>query len=184
MKRVFLTLAIAYSIGNYAFSQEIAENNRIEIAKCIDAMWGKWKTTSTYKLSGSYDNFVIYPSYEHPSKYIMRIKISNYSNDRKAKKQHRNSKGWYEYSGVVEYFTTDYDARCQEFDISTWPECHLTKKGNCVCYNDAVWVDEKYVKVNQKPAIIKIAPYNGVPRCYNIYFNNIGIGISIDSSMF
>ncbi len=183
MKRVFLTLFVAYLIGNYAFSQEITGNNAIKIAKCIDAIWGEWETGSGYKLSGSYDNFVIYQSYKHPSNYIMRIKISNYSNDRKAKKQHRASDGWYEYSGVVEYFTTDNDARCQKFDISTWPECHLSKKGGYASGCDA-YVTEEYVKVNQIPAIIRIAPYYGVSRCYNIYFNNIGIGISIYSSMF
>lgn len=171
MKKIFLILITLLVISKISFSQVI----EFQYAKCINGIWGEWEKAYSYAIKGKYDDFILYDKYRHPSEYIMRVKIYYYSEEKKAKKL-RLKNGWYEYSGVVEYYTTDYNSQYLNFNFERWPHGCLTAKGTDI----TPIIDKKYVKVNQREAKINIQAYKGKdPRCYNIYFDNIGIGIII-----
>lgn len=171
MKKIFLILITLLTISKISFSQVVD----FQYSKCINGIWGEWEKAYSYKIKGNYDDFILYDTYRHPSEYIMRIKIYYYSEEKKSKKL-RLKNGWYEYSGVVEYFTTDYNSNYQNFNFKRWPHGCLTAEGTDI----TPIIDKKYVKVNQREAKINIQAYKGKgPRCYNIFFDNIGIAITI-----
>lgn len=172
MKKVLLILIALFAISKISFSQAV----EFQYSKCIDGIWDEWQKSYLHVIKGNQDDFIIYYKNRHPSEYIMRVRIYYYSEEKKSKKL-RLKNGWYEYSGIVEYFTTDYNSDYQNFNFKHWPNFCLNAKGS----NDgAPIIDEKYVKVNQREAKINIQAYKGkVPRCYNIFFDNIGIGITI-----
>jgi hypothetical protein len=65
---------------------------------------------------------------------------------------------WYEFSGTI--------------------ECCFSSVPENAIYLDASQ-SARYNKPSIKMATIKIAPYKNRPECYNIFFDNSGIGIQL-----
>ena len=81
---------------------------------------------------------------------------------------------WYEYSGFVEYYVTE-----QYPTITAILRAFEFPKFNCNSGSDG----NPCVKRTAR-ATIKIAPYKKRPKCYNIYFDNIGVAIDMEDSFF
>lgn len=88
------------------------------------------------------------------------------------KKAHLKSKQWFEYYGTVEYYVND-----------TYPTAsHIAKK--CMLVQPDPRYDQTPVVKRTAAARIKIAPYKHIPQTYNIWFDNIGIGIDVTGLKF
>lgn len=137
-----------------------------KIIYCYKGSWSKWenapgkifrfKDLSGFKLAtdGLVDFFA--------------FRINNYTPPSKKEiSQHLKTNTWYEYTGVVEYYVNDEKPTAD--DISRL--CEL------VIPNPRI---DKTPNVKRMcAATIKVAPYKKVPECYNIWFDNIGIGIDV-----
>ena len=94
--------------------------------------------------------------------------ISNYEEPSKEdRKYHDKNNEWYEYSGWVEYIVND-----------TYPTAlDFSKASHFVVPNPRF--DETPTVTRKASCTIKIAPYKKHPEVYNVWFDNIGVGISI-----
>lgn len=139
--------------------------------KLINGYWGQCESSNPYTyieggyiLQGTYDEFIIYEHGKHPSQYIMKVKLfaMRIEEDKKIKKKRIKSGQWYQYSGSVEYYTKRELERFSNI-IQTWPYTPNTSNGKC----------------HTVAATIKIQPYKKKPEVYNIFFENLGIGIQL-----
>lgn len=95
------------------------------------------------------------------------FQINNYIRPSKEQiKSHLQSKQWYEYSGYVEYYVSDQYPTAED----------ITKANILVIPNPRI--DETPTVKRRAMATIRIAPYKKNPFCYNIFFDNVGIGFS------
>lgn len=158
---------------------------KAQIATCSwhDGYWGQWKSHSSslgaryndFSLFGNYSGFIIYKKGAHPSEYIFKFQAYSYvTPDKQTIKSHLKNNLWYEYSGTVEYYVTEnyptIAAILKAFDFPYF-NCNSGSPGNPCVKRTA-------------NAIIKIAPYKKRPQCYNIYFDDIGVGIDMENSYF
>lgn len=159
-----------------------ALNAQISTCSWHDGYWGQWKNHSSrlgfefneFSLYGNYSGFIIYEKNAHPSEYIFKFQADSYvTPDKKTIKYHRKNNVWYEYSGTVEYYVTEsYPTIAAVLKAFEFPifNCNSGSSGNPCVKRTA-------------RATIKIAPYNDHPKCYNIYFDNIGVGIGLDEGI-
>lgn len=144
----------------------------------INGYWGSW-SRALYVMNGSFSEFIVYLPSEHPSKYILKVKVYGmpYEIDKKEMKQRIKQNRFYEYSGSVEYFNNIYQA--EEGFISNfrrWPDGYIP---TLITNKDTKYsgeITQSYVKA----AKILIAPYKKEPRVYNIFVEDFGIGIQIE----
>lgn len=165
----------------------MAHSIRAQISTCSwhDGYWGQWKSHTTrytyispsyeYDIYGSYSGFIIYKKGDHPSEYIFKFQTDSYTApDKKTINYHMKNELWYEYSGFVEYYVTE-----QYPTITAILRAFEFPKFNCNSGSDG----NPCVKRTAR-ATIKIAPYKKRPKCYNIYFDNIGVAIDMEDSFF
>lgn len=101
------------------------------------------------------------------------FQITNYTPPTKAQiKEHLKSGEWYEYRGYVEYSVNDAYPTAEE----------LAKASRFVIPNPRT--DKTPTVQRRTSCTIKIAPYKKLPACYNVYFDNIGVGIDIQGMTF
>ena len=165
----------------------LAANAQISTCSWHDGYWGEWKSHTIwrysngypnwneYKLYGNYSGFCIYKDNSHPSEFIFKFQANSYiAPDKSTIKNHLKNNLWYEYSGIVEYYVTeDYptiESVLKAFDFPYF-NCNSGYNGN------------PCVKRTAK-ATIKIAPYRKRPQVYNIYFDNVAVGIYMEDSYF
>lgn len=86
-------------------------------------------------------------------------------------KEHRKNGMWFEYSGVVEYYVNDFRPTAEAIAKA----CYFVKPDPRR--------DETPVVKRTAPAKIRIAPYKTRPECFNIFFDNIGVGLQIDKEL-
>lgn len=160
---------------------------KAQISTCSwhDGYWGEWKSHTTrytyippsyeYDIYGNYSGFIIYKKGAHPSEYIFKFQANSYSTpDKKTIKYHMKNNLWYEYSGTVEYYVTEsYPTIAAVLKAFEFPyfNCNSGSSGNPCVKRTA-------------NATIKIAPYKKTPKCYNIYFDNVAVGIDMETSTF
>ena len=169
----------------------------INLCFYYDGYWGDWSSPGILEVNGSYNGFVIYDKLvsHHPSDYFFKFNIDNRTPPTKKEiKKSFKSKTWWEYTGTVEYYVCDV--------YPTFTECvkHLRRP---LCINDLDSEDYKsklsvmrasylskgksftpfgYKKVRSR-ARIRIAPYSTnlcKPKVYNIWFDDVAIGIEFD----
>lgn len=133
---------------------------------CYRGDWDTWRpclgriyTNSTYskiilKTSGGLEYFSFWiPDYQKPSK--------------KELKEHRKSGEWFSYTGIVEYRIND-----------NFPDAEtIAKYSMFVIPNPRI--DKAPTVKRSTRCTIRIAPYKKHPEVYNIWFDFIGVGISI-----
>lgn len=156
---------------------------QIRTASWHDGYWGQWTSHSSslghrfneFSLYGNYSGFLICKKNAHPSEYILKFQANSYSTpDKKTIKYHFKKNVWYEYSGIVEYYVTeDYPTITDILKRYDFPyfNCNSGSAGNPCVKRTAI-------------ATIKIAPYKKHPECYNLYFDNVAIGISLEGVHF
>ena len=145
----------------------------------INSMWGDWKPAGEI-IKGSYDDLVIVESkYTHPSDYIARITVDDFSLVKGSNYKNRvKNNQWYEFTGTIEYFEFDDDSYQNEW-CTTLEERMKANIG--FGFGSATAYDKNKIGFRsiKKNAIIKIAPYKERPIIYNIYFDNYGIAIDL-----
>lgn len=165
MKRIILLICMFIGLFcvNYIAAQRACFNYRGEWSQWASCP-GKVYTNSQYssitlKTSGGLEYFSFWiTGYREPTK--------------EEKKYHQKNDVWYEYTGWVEYSVNDTYPTAADFSKSarfvvpnprydTTPT--VTRKTNCK---------------------IKIAPYKKHPEVYNVWFDNIGVGVSISGLKF
>ena len=161
---------------------------KAQISTCAyhDGYWGEWISHTfrygygipdkeQFKLYGNYSGFIIYQATDHPSEYIFKFNADSYSTpDKKTIKYHLKNNLWYVYTGTVEYYVTEsyptITSILKAYDF-TYFNCNSGSAGNPCAKRTA-------------RATIKIAPYKKRPKCYAIYFDNVGIGIDLENCYF
>lgn len=155
---------------------------KAQIRTCAfyDGYWGEWKEqwipslfSSTpeeffYKLYGNESGFIVYDVGDHPSEYVFKFQINNYIAPTKQQiKEHNKKQEWYEYSGIVEYFVVENYPTIKD----------ILKKWGFPLYHQHVTGTPVAKRVAN--ATIKIAPYKKHPELYNIWFDDVAIGIHL-----
>ena len=156
-----------------------------QISTCSwhDGYWGQWKSHSSsvdwryneYSLYGNFSGFIIYKKGAHPSEFIFKFETKYFTTpDKKTIKSHLKNNTWYEYSGTVEYYVTEeYPTIAAILKAYEFPHfnCNSGSSGNPCVKRTA-------------NATIKIAPYKKQPKCYNIFFDGVAVGIDMENTSF
>ncbi len=159
----------------------IAAKAQIRTCAYYDGYWGEWKDqwlpslfSSTpekmyYDLYGNESGFIIYNKGDHPSDYIFKFQINNYVPPSKQQiKEHYKRKEWFTYTGTVEYYVVESAPTIKE----------ILKKWGFPIYHDWPTRNEPIAK-RIANSTIKIAPYQKHPELYNIWFDDVAIGIQL-----
>lgn len=102
-----------------------------------------------------------------------RFQINNYTPPSKESiKQHLKSGEWFEYTGTVEYYVND-----------AYPTAEAIAKSNHFVIPNTRR-DETPNVMRKTNCRIRIQPYKKLPSKYNIFFDNIGVAISIKGLSF
>lgn len=87
-------------------------------------------------------------------------------------KEHRKTKEWLEYTGYVEYYVNDKSPTAG----------HIAKQCELVRPNPRRDITPTVKR--RAYATIRIAPYKDYPEVYNLFFDDIGVGVSIEGVRF
>lgn len=137
-----------------------------KLTLCYKGAWDEWREVGT-----------LIAKYRDDSGFILKtrgqieyfsFRINNYiPPSKKEKKIHRQNNIWFEYQGTVEYYVNDRFPTAND----------VAKCGVLVMPNPRI--DETPCVKRTCMAEIKIAPYKDEPECYNIWFDNIGVGLDV-----
>lgn len=138
-------------------------NNTVDVCYYKDGYWGNWH--SDYKksrqTSGTNQNFVLHNKYGHPSDYTIKIDISSpLPSDDVLQKQ------WVVRSGLVTAYVRKGISSRREQNLYI-----IQNFGNVENVGT-------FIKVTRS-ATIKIKIFRKGRICYNIYFDDVGIGIDM-----
>lgn len=158
----------------------------LEMALCAnyDGSWTVWKSYNNFQITGSYKGFVLGLN---DGTFLFKFTISDSSKPSSSagsvggyvtgvQEIPSKSKEWLEFDGTVEYYICDeymtlYSrfSKCREaqFITKSWGEAN-----------------HRPVKLVKSKAKIKIAPYRKHPKVYNIWFDNVGLGIDLQDVYF
>ena len=145
----------------------------------IESIWGTMMPSSPEYILGKYDDIRIVDSkYTHPSNYYIRITINDFllTNGSNYKNRVKNNQ-WYEYTGTIEYFTSDVGGN--EIKNYTIDDRIKSSLGLCFGAPSAYETNLKGFRVIKKAAKIMIAPYQKYPILYNIFFDGYGIALDL-----
>ena len=142
----------------------------------FDGYWGEWKSMGPVaKIKGNYDGFIIYLDKEGPWEYRFKFTVNNMTfPDKKQRKKDIKTDTWYTFTGTVEYYISD--------DYPTILSAFRAKKE--VTFLPAKLQSGRPTKKVTSRATIKIAPFKDLPKCYNIWFDNVGFGINLNDTYF
>lgn len=169
MKRLIITVFITF----------ITISISAQIKRCayFDGYWSDWKFDSqiNWTIRGSYSGFSIYPKEAGPWDPWFKFTINNfYMPDAKTRKQNVKYGHWYEFTGFVEYYISDdYISAYQLF-----------KSSRGAAFINPKQPDGRPTKKVTSQAKIKIAPYKDHPTVYNIWYDNVGLGIDLNNIYF
>lgn len=156
-------LASFLFICTFLFAEEASAQ---EICFCYRGEWSSWR--SMYEKSFRYNDGSGFGLKNSGGTVFFSFQISNYVAPTKAqRKAHLKSNQWYEYTGYVEYYVSD-----------EYPTAQDIAKANELVIPNARYDATPKVK-RRAYATIKIAPYKKNPYCYNLFFDNIGIGFGV-----
>ncbi len=170
MKRYILTF-IALCCWGIAQAQ-------ISLSAYFDGYWSDWKSCAqTIKIHGEYGGFIIYDQEEGPWSHFFKFTINNFCiPDKDTRKSNLKNDKWYEYSGTVEYYICD--------DYPTAYSVFKSSKAPVFVTESWSKKTERPIKKITSPAKIKIRPYKDHPEVYNIWYDNVGLGISLNGDYF
>ncbi|SEA26845.1 hypothetical protein SAMN04487851_10484 [Prevotella sp. tc2-28] len=172
------------------FLASLSISAQIRVCAYYDGYWGEWEDGAVggflfgmpdtygnlpyFKIYGNYSGFCIYYSDSHPSDYTFKFQANNYvTPDKKTKKAHLKNNIWYEYNGTVEYYVDD-----------DRPTIRDILKNSGFVHFPALKPSIKNARKRSANATIKIAPYKDHPKIYNIWFEEVGVGIDLGTIYF
>ena len=169
MKRLFIAVFVTLlSVTMFA---------QIKRAAYFDGYWSDWKSDSqvNWAIRGSYAGFIIYPKASGPWEPWFKFTINNfYMPDAKTRKKNVKYGQWYEFTGTVEYYISD--------DYISAYQIFKTRRG--ASFVNPKQPDGRPTKKVTSQAKIKIAPYKDHPTVYNIWYDNVGLGIDLNNIYF
>lgn len=169
MKKIFLLFSLLCCVTLNSSAQ-------LTGACYFDGYWSQWHSFgSGTKIKGNYDGFIIYLDKEGPWEYRFKFTINNlkFPNKKQRKKDIKADK-WYEFTGTVEYYITDkYLSVLSIFRDAKKP-----------LFAPAKLDSGRPTKKITSNATIKIAPFKDVPKVYNIWFDNVGFAIDLNTLYF
>lgn len=144
----------------------------------FDGFWSDWKVVdASVSLYGSWDSFIMFDK-DSGDKWEPQFKmtINNFSvPNKKQRKKDVKANVWYEFDGTVEYNMPN-----DEGTILDW---FRVFKGPLLLDKPALEEAlERDARKVVSRATIKIQAFEKQPSCYNIYFDNVGVGISFRAS--
>ena len=153
-------------------------NAQIKTSSWYDGYWGEWRSHyKEYKIYGNYSGFIVYKNGDHPSEFIFKFNINMFDflePPKKIKKQMIELNKWYKYPGTVEYYVTEsyptITAVLRTFGFPYFNSNSGSTGNPCV--------------KRTADATIQIAPYKDHPECYNIYFDDVAVAISLNGVHF
>lgn len=171
----FLIYIILFCVFVFKVNAQYTVGYNYKTSSYVDGYWSTWKpmNTGVLSLSGNFHSIAIFDI--NAQSNFFKFTINNFHKPSKKEiKEHFKKNLWYEYSGTVEYYRTD------EF---------LTAKDQLSRFqmfliNHEAGHNNKPVVKQVSNAKIKIAPYKKTPRCYNIYFDNVGFAIDLENIIF
>lgn len=178
MKKILLTFVFAL-LGIFGVHSQVV----LETSAYINNRWTGWENQGY--LAGSYYRGYFSASMLHNSRtntfsglkfweydessinWCFQFFIDNYVKpDKKTRKEHNKNKTWYEYSGYVEYYVSD-----------EYPT--IEKVLQCFHF-PRIKPHGSTVRVRRTArATITIAPYKKEPTFFKIYFDGVGVGITL-----
>lgn len=169
MKKLILIgfLLIGFSVNSFA---------QIKCCVYFDGFWSSWSNApSELEIHGDYDGFIIYRESEGPWDYRFKFTIHNFKvPDKKQRKKDIKTNKFYEFSGTVEYYTTDvFPSALAAFRKNKGPYLLPSKQNN----------GRPARKITSR-ATIKIAPFKDYPKTYNIWYDNVALGIDLGTCHF
>lgn len=173
MKKTIKIICVLLLISFVSISKVQSQHFAVysEDSRLVDGVWDDWKTLWKYDVRGSYGEILLYATYNHPSQYVWKFTISNFTKPSKAEiKEHYKNNEWWVYSGTFEYYITDEYPDLRSLLLKKEfidPSCHDVNKGQTPCVKKTI------------SATIKIAPYKEHPRIYNLFFGN-GLGYAFN----
>lgn len=159
---------------------------QVSLSYYYDGYWSNWwryeRVFDSVHAKGTFDGFCLYTSGSHPSEFFFKFFISNPSkySDYEIKQIYK-SKGWLEYSGIVEYYVTD-DYPTIKSQLKAIQQHKLVWGSIGGDYNERGYDLYGGIAVKRTAkATINVQPYKPRHnwRCYNIYFDDVAIGISV-----
>lgn len=182
MKKIVLSFVFIFSCLSI-----FADNSRtVSFCTLIDGYWGEWEQYSMC-LTVKQSSVSEYHYSDHPSQYRWKFTKStstpiSYDN------------GWEVYNGTFEYYITDeYPNIKSLLLISSWvsPSIHRTEYGETPCVKRTVNATIKVKKEVRNKDVFVGYNFWGNPKykkeaykyvTYNVYFENVGIGIAFDEN--
>ena len=193
-KYLFLLITFLLAGKGIAISQEYKQ-----ACYYYDGYWSNWKIQFDWKIQGSYNGFIIYNKYEHPSNYFFKFYVvGRIAPDKKEIKQHYKTQTWWEYEGSVEYYVCDIYPTFKDC-IKQFGRPLLKEDLETMEYQNKLSVlrasylskGKSYTPTGlirkQSPAKIKIAPYpkkSYAPQVYSFVFDGVGMGFDMGWSYF
>jgi hypothetical protein len=169
MKKYLFIILLFFCISFESFAQ-------LRGAGYFDGYWSNWASLGTgTKIKGNYDGFILYLDNEGPWEYRFKFTVNNMVFP--SKKQRKNdikNDTWYEFTGTVEYYITD--------DYPSILSIFRTQKG--LMFAPAKLKNGRPTKKITSRAKIKIAAFKDLPEAYNIWFDNVGVGINLNGQYF
>lgn len=197
MKKISLRLLFIFCVCltcvNVAYSQDM------KLCFFYDGYWGDWNEHSYIKIQGSYNGFIMYHKYSHPSDYFFKFEINHREPPTKKEvKEHEKYKTWWVYSGYVEYYVCDVYPTYKDcvknfrrFLRKTDLEDEFYQRDLSIIRASCLSKGQSFTPMGYKKvrsnATIKIAPYSHKtmrPMCYNIYFDGFALGIDMYMTYF
>lgn len=169
MKKIISTISFLVLIANYSLGQ-------IKFCCWYDGFWSTWTDGgSQAKIKGNYDGFIIYTASDGPWDYRFKFKIDNlkFPNKKQRKKDIKAKKN-YEFYGTVEYYVSDeYPSALDNYRKHKRP-FFVSAKSN----------DGRPNKKITSKATILIAPFKKLPVHYSIQFDDVALGVHLNTLYF
>lgn len=167
MKKVILLIALLCCIS-------VNCNAQISLCAYFDKHWSSW-VTGNAQIKGNYDGFIIYSQSEGPWNYRFKFTIDNFKVPNKKQRKKDIKKGeFYTYKGTVEYYTS--------YNFPSALSIFREAKGPAFCpakLNSGIPAK----KITSR-ATIKVAPFKRLPKTYNIWYDNVALGIDLEALYF
>ena len=168
MKKIIFIFFLLFCISFDSSAQ-------IKFSAYFDGFWSPWQPAYEARVYGNYEGFVIHSDDEGPWNHRFKFTIHNFKvPNKKQRKKDIKSKRFYEFTGTVEYYTTDL---CPSALMA------FRERKGVYLLPSTQRKGRPSKKVISK-AIIKVAPFKDYPRVYNIWYDNVAIGIDLNTIYF
>ena len=168
MKKVLFTFCFLLFAANNSWGQ-------ISFSAYFDGFWSPWIQASEARVYGNYESFVVHTVADGPWNYRFKFTIHDFKvPNKKQRKKDIKAGRYYEFTGTVEYYVTD--------EKPTARDAFRKNKGPVF-----ISAESKDGRPNRKitsKATIRVSPFKDYPRVYNIWYDNVALGIDLNTIYF